>query len=90
VDPEFDGDDYQPDRDKPRLTGQIKEVFSFISDQKWHTVHRIAAITGHPEPSVSAQLRNLRKERFGGHTIDRKYAGDGLYLFRLANANPQR
>jgi hypothetical protein len=85
--PEFDGDDYQPDRDKPRLTGQIKEVFSLISDQEWHTVRRIAAITGHPEPSVSAQLRNLRKERFGGHTIEREYRGSGLYVFRLAPPN---
>lgn len=82
-DPEFDGDDYQSDRDKPRLTGQIKDVITFMRDGLWHSVTQIAATTQHPEPSVSAQLRNLRKDRFGGHTIERKYAGGGLYLFRL-------
>jgi hypothetical protein len=88
--PEFDGDDYQSDRDKPRLTGQIKSVFEVISDQEWWSVRRISKHTGAPEPSVSAQLRNLRKERFGGHTIEREYRGSGLYLFRLADADIQR
>ena len=83
--PEFDGDDYQPDRDKRRLTGQIKDVLTWISDGRWHSVHTISAATNHPEPSVSAQLRNLRKKRFGGHTIDREYRGDGLYVFRLSD-----
>ena len=36
-----------------------------------------------PLPSISAQLRHLRKDRFGSHVIDRKYIGDGLYKYRM-------
>ena len=33
--------------------------------------------------ALAAQLRHLRKERFGAHTIDRKHMGKGLYRYRL-------
>ena len=79
----FDGDDYQDERDRPRLRGQIKRVWNVLQDHTWTTVAEIGSITGDPQPSISAQLRNLRKERFGGHTIERRYVGNGLYEFRL-------
>ena len=48
------------------------------------TVAILAAVaTGDPPESVSAQLRHLRKERFGSHTVEKKYLGDGLYVYRL-------
>ena len=34
-------------------------------------------------PSVSADLRNLRKERFGGRTVDRRYVKNGIYEYYL-------
>jgi hypothetical protein len=79
----FNGADYQPSRDNPRLTKQILRVWECMKDSQWRTLSEIAAITGDPEASVSAQLRHLRKERFGGHIVDRRYLKDGLYQYKL-------
>jgi hypothetical protein len=85
----FDGDDYVPERDNPRLTGQILRVFDVMKDGVWRSLAEICAdiemATGHhdPEASISAQLRHLRKKRFGSYTIERKHEGDGLYRYRL-------
>jgi len=84
----FDGDDYKPKYDKERLTGQLLEIFNFISDQEWHTLNDIEEDIGFPQASISAQLRNLRKEKFGGFTINRKRSEErtsGLYYYRLNN-----
>ncbi len=79
----FDGADYRPKRDDGRLTGQILRVWEVMKDYQWHTLRNIAGRTGDPEASVSAQLRHLRKPRFGAHNIERRYDGDGLYSYRL-------
>lgn len=79
----FDGADYNRARDDARLTGQILRVWNCVSDGKWRTLKQIAQETGDPEASVSAQLRHLRKPRFGGYTIEREYIANGLYKYRL-------
>ena len=79
----FDGADYQPERDNPRLTSQITRIFSLMRDGQWRTLPAIAEATKCPEASVSAQLRHLRKERFGKHTVERQYINSGLYEYRL-------
>ena len=87
-DTRFDGDDYNHERDSARLTGQIKRVYDFMLDGAWKTLDEISDATGDPHSSVSAQLRNLRKKRFGGHNIERKYMGGGLYSYRLEQGPP--
>lgn len=86
----FNGSDYDHDRDAPRLTEQIQRVFTVLSDRNWHALSQIAGITGDPEASISAQIRHLRKSRFGGWAIEKKHASHGLYLYRLTGerANP--
>lgn len=79
----FDGDDYVPERDDVRLSGQIERVFSVMRDRKWRTLQEIARATGDPESSVSAQLRHLRKPRFGAYTVEREHRGSGLYAYRV-------
>jgi hypothetical protein len=79
----FNGSDYSHDRDAPRLTDQMGRVFNVLSDGEWHTLEGIAQLTGDPTPSISAQIRHLRKARFGGHEIEKCYHGDGLYAYRL-------
>ena len=89
---DFDGADYIPKYDQERLTGQLLEIFEFMSDQGWHTLKEISESTGSPEASASAQLRNLRKTRFGGYIIERKRSENresGLYYYRL-NINLKR
>jgi len=79
----FDGADYNRARDDARLTGQILRVWNCVSDGGWRTLKQIAQETNDPEASVSAQLRHLRKPRFGGYTVEREYIDNGLYKYRL-------
>ena len=79
----FDGSDYDQERDAPRLSSQFKRVFDLMQDGEWRALREIADLTGDPEASVSAQLRHMRKERFGSHVIEKKYIENGLYHYRL-------
>ena len=79
----FDGDDYVPSRDDARFTGQLLRVWNAIQDGGWYTLADIADITNDPPASISAQLRHLRKSRFGSHEIDKEYIGNGCYKYRL-------
>jgi len=85
----FDGDDYVHTRDVARLTGQILRVHQFMTDWQWHTLAQIAAATGAPEASASAQLRNLRKVRFGKWEVSRRHVNGGLYEYRLEPAGQE-
>ena len=85
----FNGPDYDPARDNARLGEQIKRIFDLMRDGEWRTLAEIESATGDPPASISAQLRHLRKDRFGGHTIEKDYRGNGLYSYRLiARATP--
>lgn len=82
----FDGSDYDPEKDDARLTGQILRVFNAMKDGRWRTLGEIETLTGDPQASISAQLRHLRKSRFGAHQVDKQPRGDrkrGLFEYRL-------
>lgn len=83
--PRFDGDDYQPGRDDPRLRPQLDRVYAVMKDGKWRTLGEIAELTAAPPASVSAQLRHLRKPRFGGFVVEKRYLRDGLYVYRVSD-----
>ena len=82
----FDGSDYNPLRDDKRLSKQIDRVFECMKDGNWRTLPQIAEATGDPEASISAQLRHLRKERFGAHTINKRHITEGLFQYQLVVA----
>lgn len=65
------------------LAGQIGRVHDALADKAWHTIRHLAKTSGVPEASVSALLRNLRKDRFGGHLMERHHRGNGAYEYRL-------
>ena len=81
--PHFNGPDYVPERDWTRLTTQIGRVFTAMKDARWRSLRDISEITSDPEASISAQLRHLRKDRFGAHTVEKRHLGNGLYHYRL-------
>ncbi len=85
----FDGDDYVPPRDDPRLTDQYHRIFAVMRDHAWRSLSTIERITGDPPASISAQLRHMRKARFGGHTVNRRYLGDGLYEYQLVERSQE-
>lgn len=86
----FNGADYDHARDAARLTLQHERVLAVMLDHKPHTLSEISVITGDPEASVSAQLRHLRKARFGGHQITKTHLGHGLYEYLLVRPEPQK
>lgn len=79
----FDGPEFNQTRDGARLTGQIGRIARLMADERWRTLSEIAEETGDPQSSVSAQLRHLRKPRFGGNTVERKHLGRGLFAYRV-------
>lgn len=79
----FDGATYDHARDCTRLAEQTQAVFAIMKDGQYHTLSDIARMTGAPEASVSARLRDLRKPRFGGHTVNRQYVRRGLFQYQL-------
>ena len=48
-DADFDGSDYVPERDNPRLKGQLLRVWQEVKDGRWKTLRSIAVATGDPE-----------------------------------------
>lgn len=82
----FNGSDYVPKFDDERLTGQIRRVYETMRDGKWRTLSEIESITGDPQASISAQLRHLRKKRFGAFEIDKRNRGERshcIFEYRL-------
>lgn len=82
----FDGDDYEPDDDDGRLTKQHERIKVLMLDGEWRTLAEIEEVTGDPGASVSAQLRHLRKSRFGSYVVEKRARGDrvfGLFEYRL-------
>lgn len=73
--------------DAARLGAQMARVRDLMADGRWRTLREIAQATGAPEASVSARLRDLRKERHGSHVVEarrRKGAeSKGLWEYRV-------
>ena len=79
----FDGATYDDKQDYVRLKGQLWRVFQLMSDGKWRTLAEIATEAGGREASVSARLRDLRKETYGGREIQRERVSGGLWQYRM-------
>lgn len=88
--PHFDGDTYDHDRDSERLATQYADVFSLMADERWRTPPELEAQTGHPWASISARLRDMRKRRFGAHTVNRRYIKNGLFEYQLVIREPEQ
>jgi hypothetical protein len=58
--------------DCARLEGQTLRIYRLMIDGTWRTLEEIQRATGDPQASISAQLRHLRKGRFGAHIVDKR------------------
>jgi hypothetical protein len=80
----FDGDTYSERQDHVRLEGQLQAVYKLMQDGAWRTLARICKAAGGSEAGCSARLRDLRKDKYGGHTVERRRVGEsGLYEYQL-------
>lgn len=83
----FNGSDYEPKLDDERLIDQHGRIKKLMRDGEWRTLNEIAKHTGDPEASISAQLRHLRKDRFGNYVIEKRRRGErksGLFEYKLS------
>lgn len=79
----FDGETVSR-KDAPALTRQLERVFAYFDDGKWHTLFDAERDLGIPHGSISARLRDLRKQRFGAHTVKRaRRIGTRTYEYKL-------
>lgn len=87
--PSFGGVTYEPERDEVRLTGQLAAVFEIMKDGRERTLVDLATLASKllgrraSEAAVSARIRDLRKAQFGGHTVEHRNCGGGLWAYRL-------
>ena len=83
----FNGSDYDPALDNDRLEKQMGRIYACMIDGVWRTLEEIESITRDPQASISAQLRHLRKDRFGGYTLKKQRRGNptqGLFEYQLS------
>jgi len=90
-DADMDGDTYDPALDRVRLNGQNFKVYMLMRDGIWRRLSQISWAVHCPEASVSARLRDLRKKKFGEHTVNRRrVTATGLWEYQLIRNDPQR
>ena len=78
----FDGPDLT-EADDRRLSTQLLRVQEALADGNWWTLAELARMAGSSEAGASARLRDLRKARFGRHTVERRRVRAGLWEYRL-------
>jgi hypothetical protein len=81
--PLFDGATFNRDRDENRLRRQLDAVRRSMLSGGWWTLARLATAAQGSEASVSARLRDLRKQKFGAYDIERRYVANGVWEYHL-------
>lgn len=84
--PLFGGSTFVESLDCDRLRHQLGRVRSLMLDGVWRTLAEISAVTGDPQASISARIRDLRKDRFGGYRVDRRRRAEaerGIFEYRV-------
>ncbi len=86
--PDFDGATYEAVADKKRLATQLADVRHLMLDGMWRTFSEIRMALGsrYSEASISARLRDLRKDKFGAFEVARHSRGHrsrGLFEYQV-------
>lgn len=85
-----DGDTFDSSQDESRLNIQMRRTWAVLSDHQWHTSAELEERVGDSWASVGARLRDLRKPKFGGHSIEKRRipGANGLWEYRLLPTPP--
>lgn len=92
----FDGATFSQSLDGARLGRQLLAVRDLLQDGKWWTLAELEQTLDYqyPNASISSRIRDLRKPRFGGHTIERRRASSldigygyksGTWFYRMVS-----
>lgn len=85
----FDGPVHKSE--EGRLKKQHETIRDILFGGQWLTLKELSQMTGYPEASISAQLRHLRKERFGAFIIEKRRVdglASGLWEYHLSGRQP--
>ena len=90
IQPKFNGPTYE-DADFARLKNQHDVIRELMLDGVWRTLPEIERATGYPQASISAQLRHMRKQRFGEYRVDKTHfeEGPGTWYYRVLPPLPK-
>lgn len=101
------GPAYDEKKDGARIGAQMRAVrdamlWKDIDVSAWWTLGELREATGYPEASISAQLRHLRKKRFGAFEVEKRRRitreaavsgaranGGGLWEYRIRRPEKQ-
>lgn len=71
------GPAYDDAKDGARIGKQMDHIRWFmLGHGGWRTLAEIEKAIGYPQASISAQLRHLRKPRFGGYEVEKRRRGN--------------
>ncbi len=78
------GPAYVEELDGKRIKKQHETIRDFLLENNaWWTLAEISERLNYPEASISAQLRHLRKERFGSYIVEKKRRTQGTWEYRI-------
>ena len=66
------GPAYDARIDGARVSRQMESIRDYMLHADWRTLAEIEVALEHPQASISAQLRHLRKRKFGGYDVDKR------------------
>lgn len=87
------GPAYDEKIDGKRIKKQHEVIRDFMLRHwnHWHTLGYLSLTLDYPEASISAQLRHLRKPKFGGYIVEkRRRAGSGTWEYRVRRPDPPK
>jgi hypothetical protein len=89
------GPAYSPVLDGERIQKQHEVIRDFMlagvapAHGGWYTLAELHAKLSYPEASISAQLRHLRKERFGAYRVEKRRRNDSQWEYALFEPAPK-
>ena len=86
----FDGESIEAP-DVPRLIRMQDRVQGLMADGRWYLPEELRKALGLPEgTAITSRIRDLRKRRFGGFTVERRRHEDGSGRFEYRLLFPHR
>lgn len=66
-----------------RSARQRFAVLQAMRIERWWTLEQLARYVEAPIQSVSARVRDLRKAKYGGHVVTKRFVRKGVWEYRL-------
>lgn len=66
------GPAYDSVLDGERIRRQMQTIKEYMLQEEWKTLQEMENMLHYPQASISAELRHLRKVRFGGYAVDKR------------------